>query len=143
MRNLDYFVSLEKFILVHAGFNCKIDNPFTDIQSMLWLRDYEILPEKIWPQPTMVLVDLQKVSSTAFKQRQRSLDSPAVKGYRVLEYKSIGGVDVTRVELTVTDAAKLQVKETRNGLQLTLRTVPPRSHTGSPCQTRGRAGSFG
>ncbi len=71
------------------------------------------------PQPTMVLVDLQKVSSTALKQRQRSLDSPAVKGYRVLEYKSIGGVDVTRVELTVTDAAKLQVKETRNGLQLT------------------------
>ena len=37
----------------------------------------------------------------------------------MLEYKSIGGVDVTRVELTVTDAAKLQVKETRNGLQLT------------------------
>ena len=70
------------------------------------------------PQPSMVLVDLQKVSSTALKQRQRSLDSPAVKSYRVLEYKSVGGIGVTRVELTVTDAAKLQVKETKNGLQL-------------------------
>jgi type IV pilus assembly protein PilQ len=66
----------------------------------------------------MVLVDLQKVSSSALKQRQRSLDSPTVKSYRVLEYKSVGGIGVTRVELTVTDAAKLQVKETKNGLQL-------------------------
>ena len=70
------------------------------------------------PQPSMVLVDLQKVSSTAMKQRQRSLDSPVVKSYRVLEYKSVGGIGVTRVELTVTDAAKLQVKETKSGLQL-------------------------
>ena len=74
------------------------------------------------PQPTMVLVDLQKVSSTALKQRQRMLDSPAVKSYRVLEYKSVGGVEVTRVELTVTAAAKLQVKEIKNGLQLLFTT---------------------
>ena len=46
MRNLDYYVSLEKFILVHAGLNCNIDDPFTDTRSMLWLRDYQILPEK-------------------------------------------------------------------------------------------------
>ena len=70
------------------------------------------------PQPSMVLVDLQKVSSSALKQRQRSLDSPAVKSYRVLEYKSVGGIEVTRIELTVTDTTKLQVKETKNGLQL-------------------------
>ena len=74
------------------------------------------------PQPTMVLVDLQKVSSTALKQRQRMLDSPTVKSYRVLEYKSVGGVEVTRVELTVTDATKLQVKESKNGLQLLFTT---------------------
>ena len=70
------------------------------------------------PQPSMVLVDLQKVSSSALKQRQRSLDSPAVKSYRVLEYKSVGGIEVARIELTVTDTTKLQVKETKNGLQL-------------------------
>jgi type IV pilus assembly protein PilQ len=70
------------------------------------------------PQPSMVLVDLQKVSSSALKQRQRSLDSPAVKSYRVLEYKSVGGMEVTRLELTVADRAKLDIKETKNGLQL-------------------------
>ena len=46
MRNLEYYVSLDKFILVHAGLNCKIDDPFTDKRSMLWLRDYDIIPEK-------------------------------------------------------------------------------------------------
>jgi serine/threonine protein phosphatase 1 len=46
MRNLEYYVSLDQFILVHAGLNCGIDDPFTDTRSMLWLRDYEILPEK-------------------------------------------------------------------------------------------------
>ena len=47
MRGLKYFVSLEKFILVHAGLNFKNENPFEDQRAMLWLRDYEIRPEKI------------------------------------------------------------------------------------------------
>ncbi len=46
MRNLDYYVILEKFILVHAGLNCNIEDPFSDTRSMLWLRDYQIIPEK-------------------------------------------------------------------------------------------------
>lgn len=75
------------------------------------------------PQPSMVLVDLQKVSSSALKQRQRSLDSPTVKSYRVLEYKSVGGVEVTRLELTVAANTKLDIKETKNGLQLLFTTA--------------------
>jgi serine/threonine protein phosphatase 1 len=46
MRNLDYYVGLDEYILVHAGLNCNIDDPFTDTHSMLWLRDYEIVPQK-------------------------------------------------------------------------------------------------
>jgi serine/threonine protein phosphatase 1 len=47
MRNLPCYHELDRFILVHAGMNCKIDDPFSDTRSMLWLRDYEIHPEKI------------------------------------------------------------------------------------------------
>jgi serine/threonine protein phosphatase 1 len=47
MRNLTHFVELDDFVLVHAGLNFKIENPFDDLQSMLWLREYEIKPEKI------------------------------------------------------------------------------------------------
>jgi len=46
MRGLQYFVLLEKFILVHAGLNFKNEDPFEDRRAMLWLRDYEIRPEK-------------------------------------------------------------------------------------------------
>jgi serine/threonine protein phosphatase 1 len=47
MRSLPYYFELEKFVLVHAGLNFRIENPFEDLQSMLWLREYEIKPEKI------------------------------------------------------------------------------------------------
>ena len=47
MRSLKYYIELEDFVLVHAGLNFKLDNPFEDTRAMLWLRDYQIIPEKI------------------------------------------------------------------------------------------------
>jgi serine/threonine protein phosphatase 1 len=47
MRNLSYYVELDRFVLVHAGLNFKNENPYEDLPSMLWLREYEIKPEKI------------------------------------------------------------------------------------------------
>lgn len=47
MRGLKYFVSLDNFVLVHAGLNFKNQDPFEDQRAMLWLRDYQIQPEKI------------------------------------------------------------------------------------------------
>jgi serine/threonine protein phosphatase 1 len=47
MRNLTYYVPLDDFILVHAGLNFKNEDPFEDRRAMLWLRDYQIKPEKI------------------------------------------------------------------------------------------------
>ena len=47
MRNLPHYVELDRFVLVHAGLNFKPDNPYEDLRSMLWLREYEIKPEKI------------------------------------------------------------------------------------------------
>jgi serine/threonine protein phosphatase 1 len=47
IKNLEYFIELEKFFLVHAGFNFKIKNPFEDKDSMLWIREYEIDKKKI------------------------------------------------------------------------------------------------
>ena len=46
MRELEYYVVLDDFILVHAGLNFSIEDPFEDKRSMLWVRDYEIKPEK-------------------------------------------------------------------------------------------------
>ena len=47
MRNLTHYVELDRFVLVHAGLNFKNDDPYEDQRAMLWLRDYEIKPDKI------------------------------------------------------------------------------------------------
>lgn len=47
LKALKRYHVTEDYIVVHAGLNFKIDNPFEDERSMLWTRDYEIVPEKI------------------------------------------------------------------------------------------------
>jgi serine/threonine protein phosphatase 1 len=47
LQSLKYYVLLEKFILVHAGLNFRIEDPLEDKHAMLWVRDYEIIPAKI------------------------------------------------------------------------------------------------
>lgn len=47
MRNLDYYIELDGYILVHAGLNFNIDNPYDDRHAMLWAKDFKAIPEKI------------------------------------------------------------------------------------------------
>lgn len=47
MKNLEYYIELDDFILVHAGMNFEIDNPFEDRYSMIWIREFDIISEKI------------------------------------------------------------------------------------------------
>jgi serine/threonine protein phosphatase 1 len=47
IKNLEYYIELDHFFLVHAGFNFKIKNPFEDKDSMLWIREYDIDKKKI------------------------------------------------------------------------------------------------
>ena len=39
-QNLKYFIELEDYYLVHAGFNFRSENPFLDTKSMLWIRSW-------------------------------------------------------------------------------------------------------
>jgi len=45
-ESLEYFIELEDYYLVHAGFNFDIENPFTDKHAMLWIKDFNVVPEK-------------------------------------------------------------------------------------------------
>ena len=47
LENLQYYYETDKFVLVHASINTKIDNPFSDFESMLWSRDFNIDINKI------------------------------------------------------------------------------------------------
>ncbi|RLD42328.1 MAG: hypothetical protein DRI89_07550 [Bacteroidetes bacterium] len=47
MRKLEYYIEVDDFIISHAGFNFRIDDPFKDKTSMIWIRDFKVKPEKI------------------------------------------------------------------------------------------------
>lgn len=47
MRSRDFYVELEQFFAVHAGFNFELEDPFSDKESMIWIRNYIVKPEKI------------------------------------------------------------------------------------------------
>lgn len=41
LNSLPYYYELDKFFLVHANFNFKSKNPFTEKESMLWKRRFD------------------------------------------------------------------------------------------------------
>ena len=42
LQHLEYFIELDDYLLVHAGFNFRAENPLTDFDSMLWIRNFQV-----------------------------------------------------------------------------------------------------
>jgi serine/threonine protein phosphatase 1 len=42
MSDMHHYIELDKFYLVHAGFNLQKKSPFTDIKAMLWKRPFNL-----------------------------------------------------------------------------------------------------
>ncbi len=47
MRQLKMYIETDRFVLVHAGLNFKIEDPLTDSFAMLWTKEFQVIPEKI------------------------------------------------------------------------------------------------
>ena len=47
LKQLELYIELDSFFLVHAGFNFEIDNPFEDYYSMIWIKDFKVKPDKV------------------------------------------------------------------------------------------------
>lgn len=47
MKQLEYYIELDQFILVHAGLNFKNKDPFSDKDSMLWIREFDVDSKRI------------------------------------------------------------------------------------------------
>ena len=47
MDELPYFIELEDYFIVHAGFNFAAPDPFKDLDSMLYIRDFSIDPATV------------------------------------------------------------------------------------------------
>lgn len=47
IRSLSFFIEIEKYLLIHAGLNFDLEDPYKDEFSMLNIRDMEFDPERI------------------------------------------------------------------------------------------------
>lgn len=47
IESLDYYLKWKNYLIVHAGFNFKTNDIFSDTHAMMWVRDYKIDPEKL------------------------------------------------------------------------------------------------
>ncbi|MES2732055.1 MAG: metallophosphoesterase family protein [Bacteroidota bacterium] len=45
MESLPSYLVLQKYVLVHAGLNFSLANPFSDERAMRWIRDFSVYPE--------------------------------------------------------------------------------------------------
>lgn len=48
IKSTKLYLEKDDFIFVHAGINMKEKNPFSDVYSLLWLRDWQKLYDKEW-----------------------------------------------------------------------------------------------
>ena len=47
MKDLEYFIDLDKYVIVHAGLNFDNEDPFDDKFAMIWIRDYQVDESKL------------------------------------------------------------------------------------------------
>lgn len=48
IKGFDLYFESEKFVFAHAGINMKIENPFSDIKTLLWERKPEKYFDELW-----------------------------------------------------------------------------------------------
>lgn len=107
MRDLVYYAETDKFVLVHAGLNFRVDDPFSDQRSMLWLRDYEIRPEMIGNRkiihghvPVNMELIVQSVKNSSF--RFIDLDNgPYISGRE--GFGALVALELTSMEMVIQD----------------------------------------
>ncbi len=72
------------------------------------------------PEDNLLLVDLNGVSAADLANRKDTVESPAVKSYRVLTYKGTNGAEVTRLELHLGNGVSFRTDQSAHDLVLHL-----------------------
>jgi type IV pilus assembly protein PilQ len=76
------------------------------------------------PTANLMMVDLAGVSLAHPDARIHPVFAPGVRSYRIVEYRSAAGGDVTRVEFTLVSGARVKVSDITGGLELNVTGAP-------------------
>ncbi len=96
MKSLPYYIELEDYFLVHAGFDFKKENPFEDISSILNIRDFKY-DKKQAKGKTIITghspTELKKIKKQIRKNKKIiNLDNGCIytKPHKIYDYKQLG-----------------------------------------------------
>ena len=88
------------------------------------------------PTDNLMLVDMAGVSIAHPDVKVHEVSAPGVKSYRVAGYRSSGGAEVARLELTLAPGAKVNVSEVEGGLELHVSSSPAAAQATAPAIQR-------
>ena len=93
LSHTTYFIELDKAYIVHAGFNFVDDNPFHDLDAMIWSRNFDYDRFKAKGKPVIhghTPIDLDSIRRTLFDPERRLINIDA--GCVYTEYPELGNL---------------------------------------------------
>jgi len=105
LNGLEYFIELRNYFIVHAGFNFKGKNPFSDTHSMIWSRSFlydegKARGKKIIHGHTPVSVEKIRQSLADNSNFLINIDGGCVYSYYP-ELGNLVGIDLENQELFI------------------------------------------
>jgi serine/threonine protein phosphatase 1 len=74
ITELPFFFEVGNYILVHAGFNFRISDPFQDKETMLWIRHWYPSLNREWLKERIIIHGHTPMPKTEIEQMHRQLD---------------------------------------------------------------------
>lgn len=110
LESLDYYFEVGNYILVHAGLNFKVENPLSDFDAMLWIRNWHNMIDKDWLVARVIVHGHTPVKVKETEKMLQSLDSfPVVN----IDTGAVFGTSLTCLELNTHKLYTQKNKEKR------------------------------
>ncbi len=79
MNQLDYFIALDDFILVHAGLNFDANDPLESLDAMIWIRNWYEDIDHDWLGNRLIIHGHTPTKQVKIKESLKDLDhTPAI-----------------------------------------------------------------
>ena len=91
--SLSYFVEVDDYILVHAGLNFDLPNPFDGVNSMIWIRNWYDKIKKDWLGNRIIVHGHTPTSSSIMRENLSKIEEKAtmiIDGGCVYDTKELG-----------------------------------------------------
>jgi serine/threonine protein phosphatase 1 len=104
LRELPYYYELDSFILVHAGLNTSIEDPFEDTESMIWIDRFDYDTVKLKGKHIIHGHTPIEIDEIIYAISNSSLIIPLDNGINELSSEKKGNLlclDLDKMELTI------------------------------------------